>query len=189
MMPNLQTFDKQGYPYTRLFCEENIWQLCKSLISQGIPAEQLNVLLLSNTRKQIILFNQKSVDPGLSLTYDYHVILKYCPDNHHIQVFDFDSHLPFPIDWKIYQHASFPDPASLQPGHNMTIREIPASEYLECFSSNRLHMAHLPKSQHPEYECIQAKDSNNTIDLTDYLNMDKAIKGTSKLYPYNHLIE
>jgi len=183
-MSHVQTFQKQNYLYTSLFCEENIWQLCKSLVTEGISLNQLDVLFLSSPKKHIVLFNQQFVDPEKPLTYDYHVILKYRSQNNGIQIFDFDTRLPFPVSWETYQQASFPDPASLPPAYQIIIREIPAIEYLEYFTSDRKHMAHLPESEHPDYACIRARDPNRSIDLKDYWDMNKTIKGTSRIYPY-----
>jgi hypothetical protein len=186
-MPGHETFNKQDYIYTPLFCEENIWQLCRSLTSTGIPADQLRVLFLSNSSKDVIVMNQQFTDPHAAVAYDYHVILKYYPDDETL-LFDFDSRLPFPIDWKTYQLQSFPDQASLPPGQCMMIRDIPADEYLECFTSDRSHMAHLPQSEHPHYECIQASNPDCSIDISEYWQMHKAIRGASKVYPYEHLL-
>ena len=145
-MSDRPTFNKQDYIYTPLFCEENIWQLCKSLTSAGIPADQLRVLFLSNASKDVVVMNQQFTDLHGAVAYDYHVILKYYPDDNEALVFDFDSRLPFPVDWKTYQLQSIPDHASLPHEQHMMIREIPADEYLECFTSDRSHMAHLPRS-------------------------------------------
>lgn len=186
-MNSAQTFNKQDYPYTALFCEENIWQLCHALISTGIPADELNILFLSNASKDIVIFNQQFTDPGQALSYDYHVILRYRPDNGEALVFDFDTRLPFPVDWNTYQQASFPNPVSLPPGLQMMIREVSADEFLRCFISDRSHMAHLPMSEHPDYDCITASDPQCSIDLKDYWQMDKAISGTSKVYPYSYV--
>ena len=177
-------FEKQDYLYTPMFCEENIWQLCKALTAQHVPVEQLKVLLLSNARKQIVVFNQQFAHPGLPLVYDYHVILKYQPYHEAALVFDFDTFLPFPCDWYSYQQASFPAPASLYDEEQMMVREIPAEEYLACFNSDRSHMAHLPAAEHPPYPCIQASDPTCTIDLKEYWQLDQTIGGSSNVYAY-----
>lgn len=182
-----QTFNKRDYLYTALFCEENIWQLCRSLTSAGIPVDALTVLFLSNTSKEIVIFNQQYIDPGQALSYDYHVILKYCPDEGEALVFDFDTRLPFPVDWNTYQQASFPNPASLPPDQQMMVREITADEFLRCFTSDRSHMAQLPASEHPGYDCIRASDPQCSVDIKDYWQMDKPIKGASRVYPYTYL--
>ena len=70
----------------------------------------------------------------------------------------------------------------------MMIREIPADEYLACFTSDRSHMAHLPLSEHPPYACIQASNPECRIDISEYRQMDQAIRGESKVYPYEHLL-
>ena len=80
-MPDHQTFNKKDYIYTALFCEENIWQLCQSLVSAGIPADRLRVLFLSNTNKDVVVMNQQFTGPHGAVAYDYHVILKYYPDD------------------------------------------------------------------------------------------------------------
>ena len=184
-MSTLPTFNKADYIFTPLFCEENIWLLCKSLVSQSIPEDELCVLFLSNTQKEIVLFNQIHVDPGLLLLYDYHVILKYRPDEQNTYIFDLDTRLSFPTDWNTYQKSTFPDSLKLPDDSKMMIREIPASEYLECFTSDRKHMAHLPISKHPQYDCIQSKSSDCKIELQEYWQMDEPIRGESIVYQYN----
>ncbi len=186
-MNSSQTFNKQDYLYTALFCEENIWQLCRSLTSTGIPTDALNVLFLSNNSKDIVVFNQQFIDSGQAISYDYHVILKYRPDDDEALVFDFDTHLPFPVDWNTYQQASFPNPADLPPGQRMMVREVAADEFLRCFTSDRSHMAHLPASEHPDYDCIHASDPQCAVDLKDYWQMDRMIRGTSRVYPYTYV--
>ena len=187
-MPGNRTFNKQDYIYTPLFCEENIWHLCRSLTSARIPAEALSVLFLSNSNKEIVVLNQRFTSIREAITYDYHVILKYQPHDNETLVFDFDSRLAFPVDWKTYQLESFPDQSSLPPGLRMMIREIPADEYLDRFTSDRSHMAHLPQPEHPQYACIQTSNRNYRIDLSEYWRMDTDIRGSSKVYPFEHLL-
>jgi len=183
-MTDGQIFQKQDYIYTPYFCEENIWQLCRSFIRQGIDKEQLDILFLSNHKKQIVLLNQQLGSPGEVVVWDYHVILKYHLDANTSMIFDFDTRLPFPIDWQSYQLATFPDPRQLDSDYHMMIRKIPSSEYLTKFTSDRQHMGHLVISEHPNYECIQAKDSSGSICLKDYWEMDKEIEGDSYAYRY-----
>jgi len=183
-MTDGKIFQKQDYIYTPYFCEENIWQLCRSFISQGIDKDQLDILFLSNNKKQIVLLNQQLGSPGEVVVWDYHVILKYCPDAYTSMIFDFDTRLPFPVDWQRYQLATFPDPRQLDSDYHVMIRKIPSSEYLTQFTSDRQHMAHLPISEHPNYECIQAKVSSVSLCLKDYWEMDKEIEGDSYAYRY-----
>ena len=136
-----------------------------------------------------MIFNQQFTYPGQPLVYDYHVILKYQPYDEAALVFDFDTFLPFPCDWYGYQQASFPTPTSLSDDEQMIIREIPADEYLSCFSSDRSHMTHLPAEEQPPYPCIQASDPQCNIDLKEYWQMDKAVNGRSKVYRYQYLCE
>lgn len=187
-MPGSRTFNKRDYTYTPLFCEENIWLLCQSLISMDISADEISVLFLSNINKEIIILNQRFTSSQEAIAYDYHVILKYQPHDDETLVFDFDTRLPFPVEWKTYQLQSFPDQVSLPASQRMMIREIPSDEYLRCFSSDRSHMTHLPLSEHPSYECIRAKDPDCNIDINDYWNMGKQIKGTSRVYAFEHLL-
>lgn len=185
-MTDVQIFQKQDYIYTPYFCEENIWQLCRSFMSQGIDKDQLDILFLSNNKKKIILLNQQLGSLSEVVVWDYHVILKYRPDAYTSMIFDFDTRLPFPVDWQNYQLSTFPDPRQLESEYHMMIRKIPSSEYLTQFTSDRQHMAHLPTSEHPNYECIQAKDSSCSICLKDYWEMDKEIEGDSYSYRYSY---
>jgi len=183
-MTDVQIVQKQDYIYTPYFCEENIWQLCQSFLSQGVDKDQLDILFLSNNKKQIVLLNQQLGSHSMAVIWDYHVVLKYRSDTYTSMIFDFDTRLPFPVDWQSYQLATFPDPRQLESDYHMMIRKIPSREYLTQFTSDRQHMAHLPISAHPNYECIQAKDSSCSICLKDYWEMDKEIEGDSYAYRY-----
>ena len=91
----MQNFRREDYTYTRYFCEENIWLLAKSLIDRGIPADDLQVLILSTPSESVVLFNQRAAPEGAPLSWDYHVILQATLDGHPY-IFDFDSRLAFP---------------------------------------------------------------------------------------------
>ena len=129
----------KGLLYTPLFCEENIWQLLKRLLTEGIPAETLQVIFISNPQKQVVLFNQRSGADLGHVVWDYHVIM-WCKDEAGDRIYDFDSLLPFPCDCSDYMAATFGLQAELVEPLRATLRLIPATEYLHRFYSDRHHM-------------------------------------------------
>lgn len=184
-----RTLSINSYTYTALFCEENIWLLAKSLHTEGLPLESMQVLFLSNPAKQIVLFDQKSVPLGKAVVWDYHVIL-WAKTTKKSLIFDFDSRLPFPCPASQYVHSSFPNPQTLPEKFHFYIRQIPAANYLQQFYSDRKHMQNqIPVDQFPRYKAIQANPTYSGIALQDYWDMDKQLEDKSKVYPYTEIFE
>ena len=73
--------------YTSCYCEENIYNLSKSLLLNNI--RNFDVIILSNFNKSVLLFNQSSSKLKTShypVIWDYHVILSF--NNEFIVDFD-----------------------------------------------------------------------------------------------------
>ncbi|CAF4144877.1 unnamed protein product, partial [Adineta steineri] len=83
--------------YTSCYCEENIWKLCESW-KQNDPNHLDNIcaVFISNERRQIPIWKQKSEHNDYPVTWDYHVILVDKSVSPTI-IYDFDSTLPFPV--------------------------------------------------------------------------------------------
>ncbi len=180
--------------YTPLFCEENIYHLCRSLISRGVDRKSLTVLFLSNPAEKIVLYMQKSVPPGHPVVWDYHVILQRNINKVDVSgvqttsgsaIYDFDSRLEFPVDKNSYFSACFPVPETLLPDYRMYIRTIPAEKYLLNFDSDRSHMqGTISESEFPSTPCIRVSEQRHRISLAQYRDMQATLTDGSLVKIY-----
>jgi hypothetical protein len=134
--------ESPAYPYTPLFCEENIWHLARQLVTGGVDPETLQVIVISNAQRQVALFSQRNGGELGHVVWDYHVILRRhgAHDEEGDRIYDFDSLLPFPCDSRDYIAATFGLQDELEPSLRASLRTIPAAEYLHRFYSDRRHM-------------------------------------------------
>jgi protein N-terminal glutamine amidohydrolase len=168
-------YDKKDYLYTSLFCEENVWHLANKLIGQGMPADSLRVLFLSNKNKTIALFNQQAAEENKAVIWDYHVVLQLRFDNEEY-IFDFDSRLPFPSLFDEYFFNTLPSPTNTPDDLKTAIRTIPAESYLKYFYSDRSHMKDIiSDNEYPDYPIIKPDVKNIAISLFDYWDMEKEL--------------
>ena len=171
----MQHFEKSSYLYTSLFCEENIWYLADSLISQGINVTDINILFITNANKEIAFFNQQSTALNKALLWDYHVVLLVKLDNSQY-IFDFDTRLPFPSNILYYFHNSLPN--NINVPYRSQFRVIPANTYLRQFYSDRNHMKNvIPERLFPSYPAILSAD-NEKMTLIDLFDIEEKISGT-----------
>lgn len=177
------------YCYTPLFCEENIWLLTDSLHQEGYALSQIEVLILSNPNKQIVLFEQNAAPLGQPVLWDYHVIL-YLNTKPRALIFDFDSRLPFPCPAHQYFHSSLPQVETLPNQYFFYIRQIPAEDYLTYFYSDRRHMSEqISEQQFPPYAIIQPPADQQKILLSEYWDMEKLLPDNSTVYPYSEVFK
>ena len=164
---------KHDFLYTANFCEENIWKLGQRLVASEKTPTLKYVLLLSNHERHIPLYHQQHSSQGQPVIWDYHVILL---DANKQLIYDFDSHLPFPIAANHYFQETVM--SSAIPEWRVWVRAIPLPDYLAHFSSNRAHMltqnAALP-SVWPDYPPIIAQ--TQPITLMRYLDFEQDITG------------
>ena len=71
--------------------------------------------------------------------WDYHVIL-IRRENTGTLVYDLDTRLPFPCDFKLYTDQSFGDETNMLPEFHRKFRVVDGEEFLQSFSSDRRHM-------------------------------------------------
>ena len=98
---NLLT-NMNGAYYTPFFCEENVWQLGKSVKEEFFY--QYRVLFLTNRSSSIALMNQKAAPKDQFIFWDYHVILHNTSSK---IIFDYDSRLGFETDFEFYFRNTF----------------------------------------------------------------------------------
>ncbi len=110
------TINKEGCLYASCYCEENIYQLGKQLLTHNehdivINQDKLFVLFISNINQQTLIWKQRnSPAPDDPVCWDYHVIL--CCRNNDLSeennlIFDFDTILPFPVSLSRYIEEAF----------------------------------------------------------------------------------
>lgn len=168
------------YLYTPQFCEENIWQLARSFVAEGIAVETLQVIFVSNPLRQVVLFGQRNGAELGHVVWDYHVILRR-HDAHTDRIYDFDSQLPFPSATWDYFSATFGLQAELDPTLRACLRLVPATEFLRRFCSNRAHMEGVvTTSAFPEWPAI-IPAGDDTIPLEKYWDMAATLADGSRV--------
>jgi hypothetical protein len=130
----------RGFLYTSAYCEENVWQLAKSLKDQGkLEGKQAAAVFVSNEGETVAMQQQRSGNGPLgSLVWDYHVVFLLEDDEHKLNVLDLDTTLPFPCPLSEYAQKSFPPAAPRR--NQASFRVIPADVFLSTFASDRSHM-------------------------------------------------
>jgi protein N-terminal glutamine amidohydrolase len=171
----MNIFKKSDYLYTKLFCEENIWQLAKSLIKSDIDEKKIHVMFITNHNKHIAIYNQLATEPNQAVIWDYHVIL-ILKIKQSVCVFDFDSRLDFPTPINNYFQHSLPD--NIKTEYHSQFRMIAADNYLQNFYSDRSHMKNIiADADFPQYPAI-VPSSKEKMQLNDLLKMKKQINNT-----------
>ena len=179
----MRSLQREHYPYTPLFCEENIWWLARSLLEEGLDATQMQVLFFSNADMQVVLMNQRAAGEGQLIIWDYHVVLRVNLDDSD-WIMDFDTRLPFMTPLETYLQGTFPDQDELPEQYRAWVRSIPAKSYLEYFYSDRSHMkGRIPESAFPDWAIIQPDGKQERIALSDYWNMETSLDDGSYTYP------
>jgi hypothetical protein len=180
---------REAFRYTAYFCEENIWWLARSLADAGLDVSAMQVMLFTNPRQAILLFNQREAPEGRPVVWDYHVILRAVA-NQRVSVLDFDTRLDFPSAYDEYLRHTFPPQSSLPEEYRTWVRTIPADSYLRHFHSDRSHMqGRLPQSEFPDYPPIRPEPNVAVVDLREYRDMQaripdgSTVQRLSDLYP------
>lgn len=174
-------FVKTDFLYTALFCEENIWQLIRSLSSQAHQCiEQMWVLIFTNPEQKIPLLNQLAAQKNQAVIWDYHVVLLNQIDQK-LQIIDFDTRLPFVSPLEQYIQATLIEPARLPENWQTYTRIIPAKSYLQRFCSDRSHMiGQIDETEFPHWPMINT-EHHQRIKLTDYLDLDQKLNDGSQI--------
>lgn len=168
------------YLYTPLFCEENIWQLARRCVDDGMDADTLQVLFISNPQRQVVLFNQRNGAELGYVVWDYHVILRHKAEETD-QIYDFDSRLPFPCDSRDYLEATFGLQQELQPPYRALLKVIPAAAYLNDFYSDRQHMRGvIAEEQFPPWPMITPQH-DHAVRLEAYWDMQHSLIPDSRV--------
>lgn len=181
-------FNKSHYAYTALFCEENIYHLCQSLLAQGIARKHCEVIFISNQHRSIALFSQQLSNKTEAIIWDYHVVLQAEVQNKRF-IFDFDSQLDFPCKADIYWTKTLPNKAIIKPQYLSNFRIIHSADYCRYFHSDRLHMQGMIESnQYPKENCILTAENKNRIRLDEYWNMNLQLLDNSFVLSFDEFI-
>ncbi|XP_038246753.1 protein N-terminal glutamine amidohydrolase isoform X6 [Dermochelys coriacea] len=172
--------------YTSCYCEENVWKLCEYIRSYDqYPLEEFYAVFISNERRMIPLWKQRSGCGDEPVVWDYHVILLHVSSGDQNFIYDLDTVLPFPCPFDTYTEEAFKSDDIILPGFRRKIRLIRADLYLKTFASDRSHMkdanGHWQKPP-PSYPCIETADSKMNLD--DFINMNPKVgRGSVFLLP------
>ncbi|GAA5815779.1 hypothetical protein MFLAVUS_009294 [Mucor flavus] len=138
-MLNVNKFD---LTYTRCYCEENIYLLCKEIKEkQNEVLEHCSVVYISNQDRMVPLWKQKAGDGQQPVVWDYHVILYV--EGSEAMIYDYDTTLSFPASAKEYFIETFKPEYKLKKKFDRYFRFVEAKTYLEQFSSDRSHMVRM----------------------------------------------
>ncbi|NXS51246.1 NTAQ1 amidohydrolase, partial [Brachypteracias leptosomus] len=157
--------------------EENVWKLCDYIRSQDqYPLEEFYVVFISNDRRMIPLWKQKSGHGDEPVVWDYHVILLHVSSGEQNFIYDLDTVLPFPCPFDVYSVEAFRLDDGLRPEFHRKIRMIRADLYLKTFASDRSHMKDANgrwQKPPPSYPCIETADSKMNLD--DFISMNPKV--------------
>ncbi|KAM6102281.1 protein N-terminal glutamine amidohydrolase isoform 3-T3 [Theristicus caerulescens] len=165
--------------YTSCYCEENVWKLCDYIRSQDqYPLEEFYAVFISNDRRMIPLWKQKSGHGDEPVVWDYHVILLHVSSGKQNFIYDLDTVLPFPCPFDVYSVEAFRLDDSLRPEFHRKIRMIRADLYLKTFASDRSHMKDANgkwQKPPPSYPCIETAASPDEIKMIELGIPDKLV--------------
>ena len=131
---SLSTLKREDFLYQPCYCEENIWHLC-----QHKQLKNSYVIFIASKGDAFPMLNQRAMqNPSIPIMWDYHVVLLVLDEPN--QILDFDTTLPFTTDVQTYFSQSFIEKELVDDVHTPLFRLVPASEYVELFSSDRRHM-------------------------------------------------
>ncbi|XP_065148536.1 protein N-terminal glutamine amidohydrolase isoform X1 [Paramisgurnus dabryanus] len=176
--------------YTSCYCEENVWKLCEYVRDQGTCSlHDVYAVFISNERKMIPIWKQKSSRGDKPVIWDYHVILLHKSKQGQSYIYDLDTILPFPCLLDVYSREAFQSDEHLRREFWRQLRVVPADIYLKKFASDRSHMKtndgnwRMPP---PSYPCIEASDTKMNLD--DFISMDDRV-GYGEVYGLSDFVQ
>ncbi|XP_028819103.1 protein N-terminal glutamine amidohydrolase [Denticeps clupeoides] len=176
--------------YTSCYCEENVWKLCEYVQEQRTcPTEEVYAVFVSNERKTIPVWKQKSGRGSEPVVWDYHVVLLHVDQKGEGSVYDLDTVLPFPCPLSTYSREAFRPDQGLPKAFWRKLRVIPAEMYLNTFASDRSHMKDAGgewRMPPPPYPCIETSETKMNLD--DFISMDTQV-GCGKVYSLSEFVQ
>lgn len=176
--------------YTSCYCEENVWKLCEYIKNQRhCPLEEVYAVFISNERKKIPIWKQKSSRGDEPVIWDYHVILLHASKQGPSFIYDLDTILPFPCSLDVYSMEAFQSDKHLKPAYWRKLRVIPGDTYLKEFASDRSHMKDFDgnwRMPPPAYPCLETPESKMNLD--DFICMDPRV-GYGEVYSLSDFVK
>ncbi|KAL6456957.1 hypothetical protein MHYP_G00339200 [Metynnis hypsauchen] len=176
--------------YTSCYCEENVWKLCEYIKDQQTcPTDEVYAVFISNERRTIPIWKQKSSRGDEPVIWDYHVVLLHLNKQGQGFIYDLDTTLPFPCPFDVYSREAFRSDLFLKPEFRRKMRVIPALTYLQKFASDRSHMKHSNgtwRMPPPSYPCIETAESKMNLD--DFISMDANV-GCGEVYKLSDFVQ
>ncbi|XP_034016582.1 protein N-terminal glutamine amidohydrolase [Thalassophryne amazonica] len=168
---------RENCVYTSCYCEENVWKLCEFVRTEGTTGlDQVFVVFISNDKRMVPLWKQKSGYGDQPVIWDYHVILLHVSHELETLVYDLDSVLMFPCSLQLYADQALRSDRGIKPAYHRKLRVIPADVFLQNFASDRSHMKDSSGAWQmppPPYSPIQTAESKMNLD--DFISMDPGV--------------
>ncbi|XP_020360564.1 protein N-terminal glutamine amidohydrolase isoform X1 [Oncorhynchus kisutch] len=176
--------------YTSCYCEENVWKLCEHIKTQTqIHLDEVYAVFISNERRMIPIWKQRSSRGDEPVVWDYHVVLLHQNQQGQSFIYDLDTVLPFSCPSHVYTTEAFHTDHGLKPAFWRKLRVIPADAYLKNFASDRSHMKNADgtwRMPPPLYPCIETTDSKMNLD--DFISMDSKV-GCGHVYSLSEFVK
>ncbi|KAJ8273121.1 hypothetical protein GJAV_G00097680 [Gymnothorax javanicus] len=158
------TPSRQECMYTSCYCEENVWKLCEYVRTQNEGnLDHIYAVFISNERRMIPIWKQKSSHGDQPVIWDYHVILLHQGPVAQSCIYDLDTTLPYPCQFNVYMNEAFRSEDFIKPAFRRKFRVVPADTYLKNFASDRSHMKDVNgawRMPPPPYPCIETPVMN-----------------------------
>ncbi|KAG7458010.1 hypothetical protein MATL_G00233230 [Megalops atlanticus] len=176
--------------YTSCYCEENIWKLCEHIkIHKEDSIDHIYAVFISNEKRMVPIWRQKSSRGDEPVIWDYHVILLHKSQSEQIYIYDLDTVLPFPCPFDVYIREAFRSEEYIKPAFWRKFRVIAADVYLKNFASDRSHMKDASgawRMPPPPYPCIETADSKMNLD--DFISMHSGV-GCGRVYTLTEFVQ
>ncbi|KAL6752215.1 N-terminal glutamine amidase-domain-containing protein [Haematococcus lacustris] len=176
--------DHTSVAYIPGYAEENVHRLITTLLDydQAKSLDELSVVFIGNSTKQIQLWCQKSAEvedrnSGFKAREFHAILVQKPPASDELRlgpgeavpayVWDLDSTLPLPCRLSYYAHNALRLAAYAQfdEKYSRFYRVVPAAAYLENFASDRTHMRLATgefKQPPPPWPCITTPDGRTS---------------------------
>ncbi|KAI6649353.1 Protein N-terminal glutamine amidohydrolase isoform X1 [Oopsacas minuta] len=163
--------DVKALPYTKFYCEENIWKLAEHISNKCTDFSKCYVIISSNDKKKVPFFHHKTgkAENMYMQIWDYHLIIIWKESKEQIVVYDLDTNLPFPMVFDQYKQLHLqPDIMNrMTADFQRSYRILKAQDFLNYFASDRSHMIESNGSYYappPPHDPIRTEHSTHTLD-------------------------
>jgi len=161
---------RSDFRYHPFYCEENAWLLAAD---PRLAALDRWMIFITNSARSCLLFHQRAGGPHGQVVWDYHVIVA-ASSGSHIEVYDLDTTLDFPVLLPDYVAHTFTEVASWPDIYRPRFKVVPAEDALRRFASDRRHMRRTDGSWQaspPPWPTIQGADAPHNLDR--WLDVDE----------------